>query len=129
MRILTKIKNSALSLMVAGAASTVLATGFTSLTPLTSQAQSFEIVEGVGFGETRSSSTRNAIRAWIRQARRDYPDSNANFNTALRSSISCEIEEQSASSGDYTSQGVGVEGNVDGAWSCYVRGVPADIFN
>jgi len=110
-------------------AATVLATGFTSVAPLTAQAQSFEIVEGIGFGETRNSSTRNAVRAWIRQARRDYPGSNANFNTAFRSSVSCEVEQQSGSGSDYTTQGIGVEGNVDGAWSCSVRGVPSDIFN
>ena len=110
-------------------AASILATGFTSIAPLAVQAQNIELVEGLGFGETRRSATSNAVREWIRQARRDYPNSRANFNTAFRSGVNCEREQQTASNNEYKAQGIGVEGNVEGAWSCYVRGVPSDIFN
>ena len=108
-------------------AASILATGFTSIAPIAAQAQNIELVEGLGFGTTRRSATTNAVRAWIRQARRDYPGSRANFNNAFRSGINCEIE--NSSNGGPTTLGIGVEGNVDGRWSCYVRGVPSDIFN
>jgi hypothetical protein len=86
------------------------------------QAQSLEIVEGIGFGDTQAAARRNAVRAWIRQAQRDYPGVSANYNTALKSQITCNEEQQG---GGITTFGTGVEGNVDGAWSCSVRGVPA----
>ena len=110
-------------------AASILATGFTSIAPVAAQAQNIELAEGLGFGSSRRSATSNAVRAWIRQARRDYPSSRANFNTAFRSGVNCEIEQQTASNNEYTTQGIGVEGNVNGAWSCYVRGIPSDIFN
>jgi hypothetical protein len=88
----------------------------------TAQAQSLEIVEGIGFGATQAAARQNAVRAWIRQSRRDYPGVDANYNTAIKSQISCNEEQQG---GGITTFGTGVEGNVDGSWSCSVRGIPA----
>lgn len=113
--------NTVTKIAFAAAMSLVAFTGAgTSIT--TAQAQSLEIVEGVGFGDTEAAARRNAIRAWIRQSRVDYPGVDANFNTAIKSRIDCSEEQQS---GGITTFGTGVAGNADGAWSCSVRGVPA----
>jgi hypothetical protein len=113
--------NTVTKIAFAAAMSLVAFTGAgTSIT--TAQAQSLEIVEGIGFGDTQAGARRNAVRAWIRQAQRDYPGVEANFNTAYKGQISCSEEQQG---GGITTFGTGVEGDVDGAWSCSVRGVPA----
>lgn len=88
-----------------------------------------EIVEGIGFGKTQGQAYRSAIRAWIKQARVDYPNSAADFSSAIRSNISCSEDSASSYSGQVAPMGIGVDGPVDGNWSCSVRGLPIDILN
>lgn len=85
-------------------------------------AQTVELVTGVGFGNTQPEAMQNAIRAWVIEGQRLYQT--ADFNTALRTEISCNESASAGASSGITTQGVRIEGDVSGAWSCSLSGLP-----
>ncbi|MDA7424495.1 hypothetical protein [Thalassococcus lentus] len=82
------------------------------------QAETVEIITAIGFGETQTYATVEAVRAWVIEATQMY--GNGDWNTAFRTEMDCFKQ----GSSQYTTNSIVIGGDVTAAWSCTVKGIP-----
>jgi len=81
------------------------------------------MVTGIGFANTEAGATGQAIRAWTKTAKQTYGRGFGNYNEARGKSLKCDF----IGGGNSYAKGrraIGVEGDVNGRWSCTAKARP-----